>query len=295
MGAGYEEPTPALRDRVSLLKPLAPPLHGGGFQTANDSRAKFREKDEAVMSEFEPLSYVSCFSWVILNPQPEAGRPQKTDIRWYTGSRLFLSRISSYLLRLKCAAMAIPSSVEVTQLLLAWSQGETTALDKLVPLVHAELSRLAHHYMAGERTGHTLQTTALVNEAFLRLVDSSQVRWQNRAHFMAVSAQLMRRILVDFARSRNYLKRGAGAQQVPLDEAMVISEAPDLDVVELDRALGELAAIDARKSQVVELRFFGGLTEEEAAEVLKVSPETIRRDMRLAKTWLLREMDKSKA
>jgi RNA polymerase sigma factor (TIGR02999 family) len=179
--------------------------------------------------------------------------------------------------------MAVPSSVEVTQLLLAWSQGEPTALEKLVPLVHAELSRLAHHYMAGERTGHTLQTTALVNEAFLRLVDSSQVRWQNRAHFMAVSAQLMRRILVDFARSRNYLKRGAGAQQVPLDEAMVISEAPDLDVVELDRALVALAAVDARKSQVVELRFFGGLTEEEAAEVLKVSPETVRRDLRLAR------------
>jgi RNA polymerase sigma-70 factor (ECF subfamily) len=188
--------------------------------------------------------------------------------------------------------MAVPSSVEVTQLLLAWSQGDSAALEKLIPLVHAELSRLAHHYMAGERTGHTLQTTALVNEAYLRLVDSSQVRWQNRAHFMAVSAQLMRRILVDFARSRNYLKRGAGAQQVTLDEAMVISEAPDLDVVELDRALGALAAVDARKSQVVELRFFGGLTEEEAAEVLKVSPETVRRDMRLAKTWLLREMDK---
>jgi RNA polymerase sigma-70 factor, ECF subfamily len=188
--------------------------------------------------------------------------------------------------------MAVPSSVEVTQLLLAWSQGDPAALEKLIPLVHAELSRLAHHYMAGERTGHTLQTTALVNEAYLRLVDSSQVRWQNRAHFMAVSAQLMRRILVDFARSRNYLKRGAGAQQVTLDEAMVISEAPDLDVVELDRALGALAAVDPRKSQVVELRFFGGLTEEEAAEVLKVSPETVRRDMRLAKTWLLREMDK---
>jgi RNA polymerase sigma factor (TIGR02999 family) len=188
--------------------------------------------------------------------------------------------------------VAVPSSPEVTQLLLAWSQGESAALDKLVPLVHAELSRLAHHYMAGERTGHTLQTTALVNEAFLRLVDSSQVRWQNRAHFMAVSAQLMRRILVDFARSRNYLKRGAGAQQVTLDEAMMISEAPDVDLVELDRALAQLAAVDARKSQVVELRFFGGLTEEEAAEVLKVSPETVRRDLRLAKTWLLREMDR---
>ena len=245
-------------------------------------------------SESEPLSYVLCFSWVAstLNLSRTPTENRHPVVYWFPP--LSLANLSSYLLRLKCAAMAIPSSVEVTQLLLAWSQGETTALDKLVPLVHAELSRLAHHYMAGERTGHTLQTTALVNEAFLRLVDSSQVRWQNRAHFMAVSAQLMRRILVDFARSRNYLKRGAGAQQVPLDEAMAISEAPDLDVVELDRALGELAAIDARKSQVVELRFFGGLTEEEAAEVLKVSPETVRRDMRLAKTWLLREMDKSR-
>src|SRR6476620_4766263 len=149
--------------------------------------------------------------------------------------------------------MSTPPSPEVTELLLSWSQGEQSALDKLIPIVHNELSRLAHYYMVGERSGHTLQTTALVNEAYLRLVDSSQVRWQSRAHFMAVSAQLMRRILVDFARSRKYLKRGAGAQQVPLDEAMVISEAPDLDVVELDRALEALAAVDARKSQVVEL------------------------------------------
>lgn len=188
--------------------------------------------------------------------------------------------------------MAVPSSLEVTQLLLAWSQGEQTALQKLIPLVHAELSRLAHHYMSGERTDHTLQTTALVNEAYLRLVDSSQVRWQNRAHFFAVSAQLMRRILVDFARSRNYLKRGGGAQQVMLDEAMLISKGPDIDVVALDDALSALSAVDPRKAQSVELRFFGGLTEEEAAEVLKVSPETVRRDLRLAKAWLLREMDK---
>lgn len=189
--------------------------------------------------------------------------------------------------------MAVPSSLAVTQLLLSWSQGEEAALQKLIPVVHAELSRLAHHYMSGERTGHTLQTTALVNEAFLRLVDSSQVRWQNRAHFFAVSAQLMRRILVDFARSRNYLKRGGGAQQVELDEAMLISNAR-VDLVELDSALSQLAAVDARKSQVVELRFFGGLTEEEAAEVLKVSPETVRRDLRLAKAWLMREMNKER-
>jgi RNA polymerase sigma-70 factor, ECF subfamily len=188
--------------------------------------------------------------------------------------------------------MAGPLSLEVTQLLLAWSQGEQEALQKLMPLVHAELSRLAHHYMSGERTGHTLQTTALVNEAYLRLVDSSQVRWQNRAHFFAVSAQLMRRILVDFARSRNYLKRGGGAQQVVLDEAMLISQGPDIDVVLLDDALSALSAVDPRKAQSVELRFFGGLTEEEAAEVLKVSPETVRRDLRLAKAWLLRKMDK---
>jgi RNA polymerase sigma-70 factor (ECF subfamily) len=191
--------------------------------------------------------------------------------------------------------MAIPSSLEVTQLLLAWSQGEQAALQKLIPVVHAELSRLAHHYMSGERSDHTLQTTALVNEAYLRLVDSSQVRWQNRAHFFAVSAQLMRRILVDFARSRNYLKRGGGAQQVMLDDAMLISKGPDIDVVVLDDALSALSAVDPRKAQSVELRFFGGLTEEEAAEVLKVSPETVRRDLRLAKAWLLREMDKGQA
>ena len=190
--------------------------------------------------------------------------------------------------------MSEPSTHEVTALLLAWNQGDQTALEKLTPLVYQELRRLARGYMGRERAEHTLQATALVHEAYLRLIDSSRVRWQNRAHFLAVSAQLMRRILVDFARSRNYLKRGAGAQQVTLDEAMLISESPDLDVVELDRALGALAAVDARKSQVVELRFFGGLTEEEAAEVLKVSPETVRRDMRLAKTWLLREMDKRK-
>ena len=186
--------------------------------------------------------------------------------------------------------MALPPSLEVTELLLAWSQGDQTAFDKLIPLVHAELSRLAHYYMSGQSAGHTLQTTALVNEAYLRLVDLSQVGWQNKAHFLAVSAQLMRRILIDFARSRNYLKRGGGAQQVPLDEAMQISEEPDFDLVRLDEALIALAEIDARKSRVVELRFFGGMTEEETAEFLNVSPETVRRDLRLAKAWLLREM-----
>jgi RNA polymerase sigma-70 factor, ECF subfamily len=191
--------------------------------------------------------------------------------------------------------MGALSSNEVTQLLLAWNQGEEAALQKLIPLVHAELSRLAHHYMSGERTAHTLQTTALVNETYLRLVDSSQVSWQNRAHFFAISAQLMRRVLVDFARSRNRLKRGAGAERVNLDEAMVISESPDVDLVELDRALDELAAVDPQKSQIVELRFFGGLTFDEVAEALKISPTTVRRDLRIAQAWLLREIDKHQA
>jgi RNA polymerase sigma-70 factor, ECF subfamily len=184
-----------------------------------------------------------------------------------------------------------PSSPEVTQLLLAWSQGEQAALDKLVPIVHEELSRLAHYYMSGERVGHTLQTTALVNEAYLRLVDLGQVQWQDRAHFFAVSAQLMRRILVDFARSRNYLKRGGAVERVSLAEEMVISEDCQEDLIALDEALNALAAIDERKVKVVELRFFSGLTEEETAEVLKVSSETVTRDWRLAKVWLLRRME----
>jgi RNA polymerase sigma-70 factor, ECF subfamily len=186
--------------------------------------------------------------------------------------------------------MTTPPSVDVTELLLAWNEGEQGALDRLIPIVHSELSRLAHYYMAGERSGHTLQTTALVNEAYLRLVDSSRVRWQNRAHFFAMSAQLMRRILVDFARSRNYAKRGAGVEQVSLDESMVVWEGRDGDLVALDTALTVLAATDPRKERVVELRFFAGLTEDEAAEVLKVSVETVRRDWRLARAWLLREM-----
>jgi RNA polymerase sigma factor (TIGR02999 family) len=186
--------------------------------------------------------------------------------------------------------MTTSLSPDVTQLLLAWSQGEQSALDKLIPLVHEELSRLAHYHMIGEAPGHPLQTTALVNEAYLRLVDSSRVRWQNRAHFFAVSAQLMRRVLVDFARSRNYPKRGGGVQQVSLEESILVAEDRDGDLVALDAALTALAAIDPRKGQVVELRFFAGLTEQETAEVLKVSAETVRRDWRLAKAWLLREM-----
>jgi RNA polymerase sigma factor (TIGR02999 family) len=173
---------------------------------------------------------------------------------------------------------------------MAWGQGERAALDELIPLVHQELRRLAHRYMAGERSGHTLQTTALVNEAYVRLVDCRKVRWQDRTHFFGVSAQLMRRILVDFARSRHYQKRGAGARPVALDENLDLGRQKDADLVALDEALDDLAAVDPRKSKVVELKFFGGLMVDEIAEVLQVSPQTVLRDWKLAKSWLQREM-----
>lgn len=188
--------------------------------------------------------------------------------------------------------MTIPSTHEITALLLAWRNGDQTALDKLTPLVYQELHRLAQVYMRGERADPTLQTTALVNEAYLRLVDAKEMHWQNRAHFFAVSAQLMRHILVDFARSRGNLKRGGEVQQVSLDEALVISAERDPDLIALDEALQALAQIDPRKHRVVELRFFGGLSVEETAEVLKVSPDTVLRDWRLAKMWLLRELSR---
>ena len=182
------------------------------------------------------------------------------------------------------------SRAHVTELLLAWGSGDRVALDELVPIIHEELRRLARHQMRGERDNHTLQTTALVNEAFLRLVDLHRIRWQDRAHFLALSARLMRRILVDHARSRGYQKRGGGAANVTLDESLVASPERDLDLVALDDALEDLARVDPRKSQVVELRFFGGLSVEETARALKVSPETVTRDWRLAKVWLLREI-----
>ena len=185
-----------------------------------------------------------------------------------------------------------PSSQEITHLLLAWREGKQEALDKLVPLVYEELRRLAHSYMRNERKGHTLQTTALVNEAYLRLLDCSKVNWQNRAHFLAMSAQLMRRILVDYARSQHYIKRGGLAEKISLEENQV-SSAEDPDLIELNDALEALAAVDVRKSRVVELRFFGGLTAEETAEVLGVSPNTVLRDCKLARAWLAREMEKA--
>ncbi|HEV2803039.1 MAG TPA: sigma-70 family RNA polymerase sigma factor [Pyrinomonadaceae bacterium] len=186
--------------------------------------------------------------------------------------------------------MTTHSPQEITRLLLAWGEGDESALAALTPLVEADLRRRAHRYMGGERAGHTLQTTALVNEAYLRLVDSQKVRWQNRAHFFAVSAQLMRRILVDFARSRGYQKRGGGASHVELDEAGVLADERGAEMVALDEALDALARLHERQSRVVELRYFGGLKDEEIAEVLKVSVGTVRRDWTLARAWLLREL-----
>jgi RNA polymerase sigma-70 factor, ECF subfamily len=183
-----------------------------------------------------------------------------------------------------------PGSHEITQLLMAWSQGDRGGLDRLVPLVYSELHRLAKSYMRKERTGQTLQTAALIHEAYLRLIDANQVQWQNRAHFFGFAARVMRQILVAMARERGYQKRGAGAQQVSLDEAMVINEERDEDLVALDEALSALAQIDMRKAQVVELRFFGGLTEAETATALNVSIETVTRDWRLARSWRRRKL-----
>lgn len=179
---------------------------------------------------------------------------------------------------------------DVTGLLIEWRQGDKAALDKLTPLVYDEIRRIAHRYMQGEREGHTLQTTALVNEAYLRLAGQHKVDWQDRAHFFAVTAQVMRHILIDHARRRHYAKRGGGAQQVTFDEAVAMPQQRARELVALDDALEELAKIDPRKSRVVELRYFGGLNLEETAEVLAVSVMTVRRDWRAAKAWLYKRV-----
>jgi RNA polymerase sigma factor (TIGR02999 family) len=186
--------------------------------------------------------------------------------------------------------MGAPSSSEVTSLLRAWGRGDEEALQKLMPLVYEQLHVAARRYMAGERPGHTLQTTALIHETYLRLVDVRQVKWQDRAHFLAICAQLMRRILIDFARSRGYKKRGGAAPHVNFDQAVLVTAQPDANLVALSEALDRLALIDPRKSRVVELRFFGGLGVKEAAEVMKVSADTVIRDWKVAKVWLLREL-----
>src|SRR5580692_6398417 len=182
-----------------------------------------------------------------------------------------------------------PAMGDISTLLRAWSGGNGSALDKLTPIVYDELHRLARHYMRGERPGHSLQTSALVNEAYMRLVDYKGMKWQNRAHFFAVSSQLMRRILVEHARRHN-LKRGGGVQHVSLEEASVVGGGQDADLVALDDAMNALARVDPRKVQVVEMRFFGGLSVQETAEVLKVSPVTVMRDWSTAKAWLYREL-----
>jgi RNA polymerase sigma-70 factor, ECF subfamily len=186
--------------------------------------------------------------------------------------------------------VASASTHEITRLLQAWGSGDESALERLMPLVYNELHRLAHRYMSGEQPGQTLQTTALVHEVYLRLVDANDINWQDRAHFYAICARLMRRILVDFARSRNYQKRGGHSPHIELEEAVTVSAVVGSELLAVDEALKELAKLDRRKSEVVELRFFGGLTVEEVAAALKVSPETVMRDWKLAKAWLLREL-----
>jgi len=188
--------------------------------------------------------------------------------------------------------MTASSPNEVTQSLLDWSEGDKAAIDRLMPVVYDELRKLAHYHMGRERRGHTLQTSALVNEAYLRLIDQKSVQWRNRAHFFGIASQMMRRILVDHARSRQYAKRGGGAHRVTLDEALLVCEERVAEVVALDDALTSLAVIDKRKSQIVEMRFFGGLSIDETAEVLGVSPGTVMRDWTLAKAWLHREISK---
>jgi RNA polymerase sigma factor (TIGR02999 family) len=185
------------------------------------------------------------------------------------------------------------SPQEVTQLLIDWSNGDQAALDKLMPLVYDELRRMAKRYMSRQTPGHTLQTTALINEAFIKLVGQQEMQWQNRSHFFGVAAQAMRHILVDYARSRKYEKRGGGAQKVSLDEALMVSDERAAEIVALDDALKELAKVDLRKCQVVEMRYFGGLSVEETAEALNVSPVTVMRDWSMAKAWLHRELSKS--
>ena len=178
----------------------------------------------------------------------------------------------------------------ITQLLVAWGDGDEAVLDQIIPLVHRELQQIARRCMGGERRGHSLQPTALVNEAYLRLVDVQQMSWQNRAHFLAMAARLMRRILVDHARSKGYAKRGGGAAKIALDEALIVPNEPGRDLVALDDALKALAEVDERKSRMIELRFFGGLSVEETAAVLHVSPDTVKRDWRFAKAWMQREL-----
>jgi RNA polymerase sigma factor (TIGR02999 family) len=190
--------------------------------------------------------------------------------------------------------MTRPSSHEVTQLLQAWCNGDQGALDQLIPLIQAELHRLAHHYLARERPGHILQTTALVNEAYRRLIDWHNVQWRNRAHFCGIAAQLMRHILVDYARRQPHIERIGDVQQISLDQALEVSRERRSDLVALDDALRALAVFDPRKSRIVELRFFGGLDLKETAEILQISPNTVTREWNKARAWLYCELSGEK-
>ena len=186
--------------------------------------------------------------------------------------------------------MTVPPTNEITELLQKWSDGDAVALEELTPVIYAELHRIAKRYMNRERDGHTLQTTALVNEAYMRLIDWKTAKWENRAHFFGVSAQLMRRILVDFARKRPKVSADEAARHVSLEEAFTVTTEKDADLVALDEALNELAKFDERKAKIVELKFFGGLSVEETAEVIKVAPITVMREWQKAKAWLYREL-----
>ncbi len=186
------------------------------------------------------------------------------------------------------------SAHDVTVLLHAWRGGDQGALDKLLPMLYRELHRIAKHHMAAQPPGHTLQTTALLNEACVHLIDAKQVNWQDRSHFLAVCSQVMRRILVDYARARQAAKRGGGVRAVPLEEALVISPERDNDILAVDEALNRLSTVDPRRARVVEMRFFGGLSVEETAAALDISTESVMRDWRLARAWLARELSKEK-
>jgi len=209
--------------------------------------------------------------------------------RWYNPVHLKLGSASE-----EVSAMS-PSPQQISQLLVAWSNGDQAALDQLMPLVYGELRKMARRYMRGQPAGHTLQTTALIHEAYLKLVGQQEKRWRNRAHFFGVAAQAMRHILVDYARSRQAAKRGGEALEVSLDETALVTQDRAAELVALDDALNDLAEVAPRQSRVVELRYFGGLSVEESAEVLKVSPETILRDWRMAKAWLLRQLQRGTA
>ena len=229
------------------------------------------------------------------NPPSGLNKPSAADKRETDAITLMPSHETRRHSTIRLEAAIGSGAQNLTAILVAWSKGDEAALESLVPLVDQELRRIARHYLEGQGTGHTLETTALVNEAYLRLIDTKQVDWQNRAHFFAVCARIMRRILVDHARARQTAKRGAGQRSVSLEEALVVSPERTSDLVAIDDALSELSKMDPRRGQVVELRFFGGLTVEETAAALAISPATVMRDWTVARLWLMRELTRGGA